>query len=106
MQQSKNTSAALGQDPGPFSKDTQKNIFELFYSTKSPQMEYVNHLMKHSSFQRGSQSDNLEDRRSSPRDHPRPDESSEGPAHVPTLISTPALEPLLQNSSQNPWVGT
>ena len=80
MEQLKNNSAALGQGPGFFSRDT-KDISELFYSTKPPQMEDASHLMKHPSFQRGSQSDNLEGQRSSARDHPRPDESSDPHQH-------------------------
>ena len=38
-----------------------------------PKMEDVNSLINHSSFQRRSQSDNLENQRSSPGDHLRPD---------------------------------
>ena len=38
-----------------------------------PKMEDVNSLIDHSSFQRRSQSDNLENQRSSPGDHLRPD---------------------------------
>ena len=58
-------------------------------------MEDVNCLMKHSSFQRRSQFDNLENQRSSSGDRLRPDERSVGPAHTLILLSNPALESLL-----------
>ena len=35
-EQSRNNSAALGQDPGSTSRDTHNNIFELFCRTKTP----------------------------------------------------------------------
>ena len=95
--ETRNISAALGQSSGALSRDTQSNIFELFCRTKPHQMEDVNYLMRHSSFQRRSQCPIITWLQAISG------LKAWGPCTHPFRISNPTLD--YKTPHNSPWVG-